>query len=300
MSSRFLFIGLLLITACAPKTILLTRSQLLMGHVPVNVTIETTPDRKAEALELSEEAYARAKTLENKISEYQPNSEVSCLNRQAGRGFCILSPETYALLEEATDLSHKTGHAFDIRFASPTEGGRKGRIIFESAGRVRLSHPETRIGVGAIGKGFIVDQMIEFLRSKGVAKALVDAGGDLKALGGPWAVAIQRPGGNIGETQALPPITNLALSTSGNYEQEGHILDPRSGKQVTRPESVTVLAKSHTLADALATAFYVLGEKESLLYQKKFPGIEMIWANPVGPFRSYPSPSELLKSGVSK
>lgn len=289
MSFRSVFLCALLLFGCVPKTAYLTRSQLLMGHVPVNVTIEIIPDQKEEALKWSEGAYTRAKDLEARISEFQAASEISCLNQRAGKGSCSLSPDSMILLRKAVEISEKTDHAFDIRFASPSKAGRKGQIIFEGQTMARLSHPETRIGLGAIGKGFIVDQMIDFLRSKGVTKALVDAGGDLKALGGPWPVAIQKPGSRSGEASAMTQITDGALSTSGNYEQEGHILDPRSGKKVTRQGSVTVEAKSHTLADALATAFYVMGEQDSLSYQKKFPEVTIIWTDPDGRTRTYPA-----------
>jgi thiamine biosynthesis lipoprotein len=260
----------------------------MMGHVPVNVTIRCSPAQKEKALEVSEEAYALAQRIERKISEYQTDSEISCLNRQAGKAPCEVSPETLELLRFGVSLSDQTDHALDLRFGSLSGAGRKGLILFLDGKRVFLVHPDTRLGVGSIGKGLILDSMIDLIRSKGFESALVDAGGDLRALGGPWKVAIQKPGAPPGETAAAFEITNRALATSGNYEQPGHIRDPRTGEKVFRDQSVTVIADRHILANALSTAFYVLGERESVLYLKKFPGIRMIWTDPTGQTRSYP------------
>jgi thiamine biosynthesis lipoprotein len=278
---------LLLFNACAPKTIALTRSRLLMGHVPVNITIRTQPGLKEKALEASEEAYKLAQEIEGRISEYQPTSEVSCLNQKAGKASCSLSRDTLDLLKQAIEISKKTDHAFDIRFASPTSQGRKAPLIFEENSKTRLARTDTRIGVGAIGKGFIIDAMLDFLKSKGFQEALVDGGGDLRAIGGPWKVAIQQPEGVPGTLAKVLEISDKALATSGNYEQEGHILDPRTGKKVLRSASVTVIANNLTFADALATAFYVLGEQESITFLRKFPGVQMIWTEKDGKTKTY-------------
>ncbi len=272
--------------ACAFQQITLVRSNLLMGHVPVNITLQFPSSQKKKALEVTEEAYALAQSIEKKISAYQPDSEVSCLNQKAGDGFCTLSSETEKLLKFGLEISDQTDHAFDLRFASLSKEGSHGKILI-GKNRGKLAHPQTRIGVGSIGKGLIIDSMINLIQSQGFDKALVDAGGDLRALGGPWKVAIQKPGAAFGEFVQTFEITNLALATSGNDEQPGHILDPRTGEKVIRNSSVTVMAKTHTFANALSTAFYVMGEKESTFYLKKFRGIQMIWAYPDGTVHSY-------------
>lgn len=290
---------LLLISACAPKSAMITRSRLLMGHVPVNVTIQTHPDQKEKALEVTEEAYRLAQTLEKKISEYQPDSEISCLNRQAGKAACPLSPETIRLLKFGLEMTEKTRGAFDLRFGSLSAKGRQGTIVFEE-NRARLTDRDTRIGVGSIGKGLIIDAMIDFFRSKGFSKALVDAGGDLRALGGPWKVAIQTPGAASGKVSKIFEIRDQALATSGNYEQPGHLIDPRTGKKVVLEASVTVIADRHMFANALSTAFYVMGEGESAALLPKFPGVRMVWTDVRGVTHPY-GPSLFQSSGgISK
>jgi thiamine biosynthesis lipoprotein len=70
------------------------------------------------------------------------------------------------------------------------------------------------------------------------------------------------------------------VSTSGNYEQGAHILDPRSGQRVIRSGGVSVIGDDLTTADALATAFFVMGKEESERTLKNFPGLEVIWLEP--------------------
>jgi thiamine biosynthesis lipoprotein len=271
----------------------------MMGHVPVNVTIQISPAQKEKALLASEKAYALAQSLEEKISEYQPKSEVSCLNREAGKGDCLLSPETLNLLKFGMEITSKTQGAFDLRFGSLSPEGRKGNLVIDG-NRARLSNRDTRIGVGSIGKGLIIDALIDYFRHEGFTKVLVDAGGDLRALGGPWKVAIQTPEGAVGQVSKTFEIRDQALATSGNYEQPGHIIDPRSGKKVIHSSSVTVLADRHMLANGLSTAFYVMGEEESALALRNFPAIQMTWTHADGAFSTYGPFSAPETGGASK
>lgn len=127
----------------------------------------------------------------------------------------------------------------------------------------------TRLDFGAIGKGYGVDQAIRRLREMGISNAIVNAGGDLRAIGSragnPWRIAVRNPDGGV---FAIIPVTgNEAVFTSGSYERnfawEGkfyhHILDPRTGYPAEGTASVTVLAPDATTADAAATALFVAG-----------------------------------------
>jgi len=281
-----LLLALATCLGCAPREITLTRSRLLMGHVPVNLSLRCPAAEQDRALTESEAAFQLAREIEAKISEWQPDSELSCLNRKAGRGDCPLSETTRALLELSLALSRQTDGAFDIRFASPSRTGQEGEIRL-AEGRGSLPHPETRLGVGAIGKGWIVDAMLDYLQGRGYAAAIVDAGGDLWALGGPWKIAIQVPEGAPGRITAPREIRDRALATSGLYEQGPHILDPATRRPVARRGSVSVEAPRLAVADALATAFFVLGETKSREYLPKFPGVKMYWTDPDGSVRAY-------------
>ncbi len=275
-----------------------------MGHVPVSILLKTSIQEKKRAIEATETAYQLAERIEKIISEYQPKSDISCLNKNAGKRFCILSKETDEILKQSMDINRKTDSAFDIRFASLSQVGREAPILIRSLPlksksgnkspenrkmEAKLSHPDTRIGVSAIGKGFILNAMIESLKKEGFDQSLVDGGGDIQASGGPWKVAIQIPSGKPGQNSPSFEIENEALATSGNYEQAGNVRNPQTLQKVVRSSSVSVVAPTLTLANALTTAFYVMGEEESICYLEKFPGIKIYWTDPDGKIRVYPS-----------
>lgn len=131
------------------------------------------------------------------------------------------------------------------------------------------SNPAVQLDFGGIAKGYSVDLAIERLRSLGVKNAIVNAGGDLRAMGRhgarPWRVAVRRPGGGV--IGAVEVDRDEALFTSGNYERfrqdvderYPHILDPRSGWPVRDVASATVITAEGIEADAAATALIVAG-----------------------------------------
>ena len=130
-------------------------------------------------------------------------------------------------------------------------------------------NPAVQLDFGGIAKGYAIDQAISILRAHGIDNAIVNAGGDLRAIGShgdrPWRIAVRDPaGGIIGTLQTGP---DEAVFTSGNYERfrqdnesrYPHILDPRSGWPVQDVASVTVITQEGWLADSAATALTVAG-----------------------------------------
>ena len=130
-------------------------------------------------------------------------------------------------------------------------------------------NPYVQLDLGGIAKGYAVDLAIERVRDLGISSAIVNAGGDLRAIGRhgdrPWNVAVRKPGGGI--IGAVEIGDDESLFTSGNYERfrqdqlerYPHILDPRSGWPVKDVASVTVIATQGIVADAAATALVVAG-----------------------------------------
>jgi thiamine biosynthesis lipoprotein len=130
-------------------------------------------------------------------------------------------------------------------------------------------NPAVQLDFGGIAKGYAVDLTIARLRSMGISNAIVNAGGDLRAMGShgdrPWRVAVRKPGGgNIGSIQVQG---DEAIFTSGNYERfrqdkterYPHILDPGTGWPAKDIASVTIITDEGLLADAAATALVVAG-----------------------------------------
>lgn len=139
----------------------------------------------------------------------------------------------------------------------------------------RRSSTLVRLDLGGIAKGYAVDRALEQLRDRGLRSASVNAGGDIGVLGGhaerPWRIGIQHPR-KQGELLATLEARDQAIVTSGDYERyferDGrryhHIFDPRSGQPASGCQSVSVVAPSAALADALATAVFVLGPEAGM------------------------------------
>lgn len=130
-------------------------------------------------------------------------------------------------------------------------------------------NPAVQLDFGGIAKGYAIDIACDTLRRLGVHNAIVNAGGDLRAIGNhgerPWRIAVRNPSGGI--IGALETRGDESIFTSGNYERfrqadeirYPHILDPRTGWPVQDLASVTVIAEEGWLADAAATALIVAG-----------------------------------------
>jgi len=137
-------------------------------------------------------------------------------------------------------------------------------------GRIIATNPAVQLDFGAFAKGYAVDRAIETLREMGIENAIINAGGDLRAIGRkgnrPWRIGIRHPQGE-GVMASLEISGDESVYTSGNYERFRehagvhymHILDPRTGWPVEGITSVTVLHSNGAVADAAATALVVAG-----------------------------------------
>ena len=130
-----------------------------------------------------------------------------------------------------------------------------------------------QLDFGAIGKGYGIDLAIEHLKEMGIRNAIVNSGGDLRAIGSrgghPWRIAIRSPSGS-GTLGFLYISGDESVFTSGDYERNylwkgelyHHIIDPRTGYPARGTRSVTVIHNNATVADAAATALFVAGPKD--------------------------------------
>lgn len=262
--------------ALAGEKLTFTRSRLLMGHVLVTVKIRASSSKEDQVQVHMDQAFSLAQNLEDSLSEFKKKSDISCLNENAGQSPCPVSPQTMYLLHKALEVAQGTQHAFDPRFASKTKAGRQGRLKLDAKrNQAQLLHPQSRLGLGAIAKGFIVDAMLNQLQKAGYQEVLINAGGDLRALGGDWTVGIRNPSGSPQEASRLFSIANEAMATSGNYEKGAHIYHPKSGKKIFGTHSMTVRAPTLLLADALATAAFVLGKDACPVILARWPQVTL-------------------------
>lgn len=207
------------------------------------------------AVEGVEAAFTEIDRLDRLLSVYKENSEVSALNRAAGKGPVPVSEDLWNLLELSARISGSSGGAFDPTYASPVPARGMARLTLDPALRRVSLPPEARLDFGAVGKGYALDAAAAVLRARGAHRALLNFGGQLLALDPP-------PGADAWETQAAGRrigIANASIAVSGFSEQPDHILDPRAGAPARDRGEAAAAARSAAEADAWSTALFVLG-----------------------------------------
>lgn len=276
-------------------------------HMGTYVTITISAAESKGVLAAIEAGFAEVKRLENVLSEWRPDSQISAVNRQAGKKAIKVGEEVFHVFEMAHEVSKKSGGAFDVTFAAlgglwdykaknpripdKKEIEKRARLVDyrqlvlnKKEQSVMLKKPGMRTGLGGIAKGYVVDRVSAVLAEEGYPNHLVIAGGDLYASGTrgyrKWRIGIRDPK-NRGLYAAVE-VHNEGVATSGSYEKffykDGvryhHILDPKTGWPARGTASVTVFTKSAADADAWATALFVLGPEKALKTAAK-EGLEL-------------------------
>lgn len=280
----------------APGGWVLRRRELGVMGTSLVVQAIGRPGEEAQLDRALDAAIAEIRRVEDVMTDWRP-SPLTRLNDAAGAGPHTVPPELAQIVERARAIAQLTGGAFDATYASvgklwdfeanppriPDEAEVRAAVECIGWDRVEVNLDDstvalpagTRLGLGGIAKGYGVDRAMAKLLEHGVAHGMVNAGGDLKALGErfgePWEIAIRHPR-RLDDVIAVLPVSNACVVTSGDYlrffEHEGrryhHILDPRTGYPSTGCISATVVAPDAAFADALATALAVLGPEEGL------------------------------------
>ncbi len=256
--------------------------------------------------------------LEAQLTVYRDTSEVMAINRRAAQEAVVVESGLYALLSLAADVSLATGGAFDITagplvkawgfykragtIPPPEElqqalaaTGSRHLVFDDRTCSVRFARPDVEVNLGAIGKGYALDRAGALLASAGVHDVLLHGGqSSVLASGshagldaGGWLVGIANP---LRPEQRLAEVVlrDRALATSGASHQffrsqgkrYGHILDPRTGWPAEGVFSSTVIAPTAAEADALSTAFYILGVDGAAAYCREHPEIGMVLLHP--------------------
>jgi len=252
--------------------------------------------------------------IDRLMSTYKPDSELSGVNARAAQEPVKIGVELFDLLRTAQQYSRDTDGAFDITYASvgylydyrhglrpdassieralPAVDYR--HVVLDAAARtVRFGQPGVRIDLGGIGKGHAVDRAIEVLKSRGVTRALVTAGGDSRIIGDrfgdPWVVGIRHPD-RKDEIIAKIPLEDAAISTSGDYERyfdengvrHHHILDPHTGRSASKVRSATIIGPTATRTDGLSKTAFVLGPERALAIYNRLEDVDAILVTPDG------------------
>lgn len=260
-----------------------------------------------------EEIKKRMMQLHKSVSFFDPESEISRINRQAGDRPVAVSEDTFALLSRAVTYARATNGAFDVtagpltalwknalrRAALPVEEEiarcRKlctidGLVLDQGHGTAFLREKGMQLDLGGIAKGYAAEQARIMLQAAGVRNAQINFGGTVITLGKAQTVGIRNPFRETGCPMAYVKLQNQAIVTSGTYEQcfvhQGrryhHIIDPRTGRpSCSGLLSVSLIGEDAAMLDALATGICCLGRAAGADIARRY-GISAVFVTEQG------------------
>ncbi|MGH8196874.1 MAG: FAD:protein FMN transferase [Steroidobacteraceae bacterium] len=294
MMRRFAFaVTLLLVSSVAARAEWHERFESIMG---TRIAVEVWHENPAAADAAIDAVIAEMHRVDELMSHYKPESQLSQVNRDAAKAPVKVDPELAGLIARALEFSKLSDGAFDITYASvgylydyrdrkhPTEAEIQAAlpavnwrhvVVDREASTLHFRKPGVRIDLGGIAKGHAVDSSIAILQARGIRNASVTAGGDSRVLGDrrgrPWVVGIRHPD-DRDRVIARIPLEDAAISTSGDYErffdEDGvryhHIIDPATGKSPRGVRSVTVIGPNSTLTEGLTKSIFILGPERGI------------------------------------
>jgi thiamine biosynthesis lipoprotein len=295
--------SLVLFVALTPAKALAALREVREVHFQMGTYLEVTlwHHEPQTAKRLIRDAVQEVRRLDAILSNYDPDSALSRLNRHAGAGSMRVPVELFELLSSSRDLAEKTGGMFDVTVGPLMELWQKAAASNQVPSASELAHARSlvnyrnlslsrpdeaaliqsgmNIDLGGIGKGYAVDRMTKMLRASGVGAALINFGGSsMSAIGAPpgkvsWEIVVQD---SDGQMRGAIHLRDAALSTSGsmgrgwiiNGKKYGHLIHPLSGVPMTVARMATVIARSATLAEALTKPLILLGESALPIIEK--------------------------------
>ncbi|MBS1114912.1 MAG: hypothetical protein H6Q94_641 [Nitrospirae bacterium] len=316
----FLLLCMLLSSCSANRLSAYKKSKALLDTFVTITVVAASQDMADKAIE---DAFNVIEKFGDLVNFYSDKSELSAINRNAGIREVRVSPETLDIIEKALFVSEKSGGAFDptigpeiklwdfLKKVKPSDAeirknlplvNYKNIIIDRTKSTVFLSRRNMLLDLGGIAKGFAADLAVQSLKQKGISSGLVAVAGDIKAFGlkpdkKPWIVGIKNPRqkSNDDEIIARVPLSDKAISTSGDYERyfimDGkrfhHLLIPKSGYPANTCQSVSVIADQGVMTDAFSTAFFVLGPERGLGLAKEM-GMDVMIIDSKGALHTTP------------
>ncbi|OQB22051.1 MAG: Thiamine biosynthesis lipoprotein ApbE precursor [candidate division BRC1 bacterium ADurb.Bin183] len=265
-----------------------------------------------DALEAARDEISR---LESLMSPNISTSDIYRINQKAASEPVEISAETFDVIKNALALSEKTDGAFDITFASvaklwslkpeapriPTDDeiaiklhmvNYKNVILDEGNRTVKFAQEGMEIGLGGIAKATAVERAVNIIKERGYSDALVNAGGDIYAMGfnakrKPWRIGIRHPRDNTKFLKEID-VSNIAVFTSGDYERvvevDGkryhHLFDPQTGKPAEKCISATVIAHDIKTVAGLSASVFILGPEKGLELIRTIPAADALIVTP--------------------
>lgn len=259
-------------------------------------------------------AQERLKDIDDKMSVFKADSELSKINLLAGKQFQKVSSDTYFVIKRAVYYSKLSCGTFDptIRplvklwniakenFKIPTNYEIKENLKFinyediildENSSSIMLKNKMESLDVGGIAKGYAADEINKIFNKYKIKSGIIDLGGNIytvgkKSNGDNWKIAIQNPIRERGSYVGVLSLSNKSIVTSGGYERystEGnkiyhHILNPKTGYPAENEIiSTTVISDNSIDGDGLSTGLYIMGLKKSIKLIEALDGIDAVF-----------------------
>lgn len=298
---RIFLLASLLSASCAVGQTIKVEGK-TMGPISYRVLIDPLPE-KLNQNETGQLIQAELDHVNELMSTYRPDSEVSRFNSSNVTDWFPVSNETAIVIKRALEISRQTQGAFDITVGPLVDlwsfGSKKENPTIPSADEVATTQesigyqklsvqldpptikkaiPELQIDLSAIAKGFAVDQVANKLNAMGVKNYMIQVGGEVrtqgkKSDGSAWEIGVEKPVKvSQSDLQFRMDLTNQSMATSGDYrnfyvvdgQSYSHTIDPVTAAPVTHNlASVSVIAEDCMSADAYATAALVKGSEDA-------------------------------------
>jgi len=295
----------------APAGDWFSREEAIMG---TSIKVELWANGRAAGDVAIDAVMAEMHRIDHAMSPFKPESELSRINRDAATSAVPVSDEMFMLLARSIEFSDLSGGAFDITYAGvghlydyregvrPTDDqieqarravGYRHLILDAKARTVRFEREGMRIDLGGFAKGHVIDTSTTILERRGIRHAFLSAGGDSRVIGDrrgrPWTIGIRNPRLEDAIVAVLP-LTDVAISTSGDYERfferDGvrchHVIDPATGKSPSSVHSVTILAEDGLTTEALSKTVFVLGIDKGMRLIESLPGVDAVVVDAAG------------------
>ncbi|MCA8989437.1 MAG: FAD:protein FMN transferase [Planctomycetaceae bacterium] len=265
------------------------------------------------------DAFARIQEIDRILSDYDPDSELNqvCRNAKPGQPMSV-SPDLFFVLQSSLKYADLSGGAFDVTVGHITDLWRRAYRKSELPEEIRLQaalaltgyqaisldpgkqtvtlqKAEMKLDFGGIAKGYAADEAMKVLRKHGITSALIDASGDLVVSDAPpdrqgWVIGIAPLKRPEGEPEQFLQLVNCSVATSGDasryVEIDGvrysHLVNPQTGIGLTESSSVTVIAPDGTTSDALASVVSVMGAERGFKILPELKAEALVVTRPKG------------------
>ena len=271
-----------------------------MGTMFDIVAYHSPRDAAERAIDL---AMAEIVRLDNVMSHFKSESDLSRLNREGRDGFVAVDASLYDVVRQSIEFAQQSNGRFDVTIAPLLRVWRQAReegrtpsdaevnaarrcvgadkVETREPNRIRYREQCVEIDLGGIGKGYAVERAIAILKREGIDHALVNAGGSsIAAIGAPpgrsgWPV-------HLGADRAGQPLLLRDESLSTSQQDRGHIIDPTIAGPARDERAVSVIARSATIADALSTTLLMCSMDDARRLLARFPDASAIWMSASG------------------